>query len=228
MLDEIASARARAKVELPQLSRHARAAWRNLEGRLVSIEGTLQEEGGTLTENVVASIRELTRSAHDILRHEETPLATLTHPVDSVMTTELVTCSPTDALSRAAQIMWDHDTGIVPVVDDAGKVVGLVTDRDACMGAHMRGEALHHVPVDSAMSKRVHVCRPHEMIARALELMRKHQLRRLPVVGDGSHLRGLVSLADIARRVDPKSPAGAEVVRTLAAVSERVTARAGE
>lgn len=219
MLDEIASARSQGRLELPQLPMRARAAWKRLEGRLAALEGALQEDGGTLTETVVASVRELTRSAQDILQRARAPHAMLEQPVDAIMTSEPVTCSPGDDLGRAAQIMWDHDTGLVPIVDGEGKVVGLLTDRDVCMAAHLRGEPLRHVRVDSAMSKCVHACRPDDTIAHALEVMRRERVRRLPVLAAGGNLLGVVTLGDVARRIDPRSTAGAEVVRALTAIS---------
>jgi len=68
------------------------------------------------------------------------------------MTTHVRTCRRDEPLSRAAQLMWDTDCGVVPVDDDS-TVVGLVTDRDICMATYTQSKAPEAVRVDSAMSK---------------------------------------------------------------------------
>jgi CBS domain-containing protein len=57
--------------------------------------------------------------------------------VKEIMTPNAKACTPTDTLAAAARFMWDNDCGILPVVKDGGKVVGLITDRDICMAAAM-------------------------------------------------------------------------------------------
>ncbi|MBA3541520.1 MAG: CBS domain-containing protein, partial [Deltaproteobacteria bacterium] len=61
-----------------------------------------------------------------------------------MMTRSVHTCQPTDTLAAAAKLMWEHDIGALPVVDQVGHVVGMITDRDACMAAYTRGDALQH------------------------------------------------------------------------------------
>ena len=51
-------------------------------------------------------------------------------------------------LARAAQLMWDHDFGALPVVDADGRLVGMITDRDICMAAYLRGQPLHDISVE--------------------------------------------------------------------------------
>ena len=53
--------------------------------------------------------------------------------VQDVMTEAVRPVAPGDDLATAAMILWDHDCGVAPVVDEAGKVVGVITDRDICM-----------------------------------------------------------------------------------------------
>lgn len=142
------------------------------------------------------------------------------------MTRAVVACRAGEPLSHAAQIMWEHDCGCVPVLDDESRVVGMITDRDACMAAYTRGLRLDQIRVGEAMSGGVHVCRPGDALEVAEQTMQSAQVRRLPVV-DGAHrLVGLLSLNDLARV--GHSPLGfcsdalapAAVARTLAAVSE--------
>ena len=51
-----------------------------------------------------------------------------------LMERDVASCARTDSLNVAARIMWERDCGCVPVVDRNNVVVGMVTDRDICMG----------------------------------------------------------------------------------------------
>lgn len=109
------------------------------------------------------------------------------------------TCNPSDSLETAARIMWDNDCGCVPVRDFAGHLVGMITDRDICMAAYLQGGTLRTMYVGSAMSREVFTCRPDNTVAECQEIMRAHQVRRLPVVDGDGQLVGIVSLNDVVR-----------------------------
>lgn len=167
----------------------------------------------------------------DLLEHIEQVFAEHERPartgptVDQIMTRTVRTCQPGDSCAVAAGLMWDGDFGGVPVVHDGGeRVIGFITDRDACMAAWLQGRPLHEVPVGSAMQFDVHSCLPTHAVATALSIMRERRLRRLPVIDPGGRLVGLVSLADCARLIDdrvadPTWDPAFDLVRTLAAVS---------
>ena len=124
-----------------------------------------------------------------------------------------MTMSPTFALPETsigvvAQMMRDWDTGIIPVVDsrDSMVLLGVITDRDIttrCVasnhlttchaGAHMTGDHLVTVLPET----------PLELCA---DRMQKAQVRRLPVVEPGGRLVGMLSLADIARKLASTDP----------------------
>lgn len=120
--------------------------------------------------------------------------------VESVMTKSPRTCLRTDMLHTAAQVMWEGDCGIVPVVDEASVLVGVVTDRDVCMAAYTSGAPLFAIPVERAMAAVVTSIHADARVEQAAELMTKVQVRRLPVVDDDGKLVGLVSVADLVQR----------------------------
>lgn len=103
-----------------------------------------------------------------------------------------------DALSTAAWQMWEGDCGVVPVIDEDRRVVGMLTDRDACMAAWSRGSAMNDIRVGEVMAKHVYSCWSDDSIEAALELMRERRLRRLPVVDASERLVGILSLSDLA------------------------------
>lgn len=140
--------------------------------------------------------------------------------VRELMTEDVRCCQASESLSRAAQLMWEHDFGCVPVVDSAGRIQGMITDRDLAMAAYTKGQPLAALPVGEAMSASVQSVRPDDDVAVAHERMRSHAVRRLPVADDDGRLVGLVGLNDLARAAGEAKgkssvDAMAEVARTL-------------
>jgi signal-transduction protein with cAMP-binding, CBS, and nucleotidyltransferase domain len=108
------------------------------------------------------------------------------------------------------------------VLDDAGRVIAMITDRDICMAALMRDRAPSAIPVSEAMSRSLRSCQPDDAVATAEKTMRTYQIRRIPIVDKDGRLVGVLSLADIVRAAErkkgraPKDVAPAEVAGTLA------------
>lgn len=142
--------------------------------------------------------------------------------VHELMTPAPAVCTTSDHLTRAAQIMWDRDCGVVPVLDLAGQLVGIVTDRDLCMAAYTRGVALHELTVERVMSTTLTVVGPDDSLEDALEVLAEAEVRRLPVVDAQGRLVGILSLADFVRaaqrtasRRQPKVEALVEVLASV-------------
>ncbi len=143
--------------------------------------------------------------------------------VSDLMTPTVHHCREHDSLHQVAGAMWDHDCGALPVIDDDGRTLGMVTDRDVCMAAYTRGESLQRIPVTVAASSAAHSVRPETEIAVAEAVMRMHRVRRLPVIDIGGNLVGILSLLDLLRNarrpIERDDALGYEkVAATLAAV----------
>ncbi len=142
------------------------------------------------------------------------------------MKTDVRAIGRDESLERAAQLMWEHDCGCVPVVDLEQRVVGMITDRDVCMGAYTQGRALREIPVEHCMSREVHDCRPNDSVEVAAGIMSAHQVRRLPVVDEAGRLIGMIALCDLTRTVEElkgeaqKKLLREEIARTLEAISQ--------
>jgi CBS domain-containing protein len=95
--------------------------------------------------------------------------------------------------------MWNRDVGALPVLDEFGRPVAMVTDRDVCMGAFLTRRALSQIRVSDVMSKQIYTVRLMDPISRAKHLMAECQVRRLPVVDDEARLVGIVCQNDIVR-----------------------------
>jgi CBS-domain-containing membrane protein len=143
--------------------------------------------------------------------------------IENLMTRNVKSCSPEDDLGVAARVMWENDCGCVPVVDAQSRVIAMITDRDVCMAAYTRGRRLEEMSVESARSQKLFSCRPTDDSKQAEEMMKKEQIRRLPVVDSDGKLVGLLSLNDLAReaataRGRRDAPTTDEVGATLASV----------
>jgi CBS domain-containing protein len=137
--------------------------------------------------------------------------------VRDVMTRELRRCTPEDDLGRAAIQMWQGDCGILPVMW-GGRVVGVVTDRDICMGLALKNCHPSERSVREVMSREVYSCVPDDDLADALETMADRRVRRLPVL-DGEELVGMVSMNDIVVQTEGRShPPTREILAALRAI----------
>ncbi|MGH7907078.1 MAG: CBS domain-containing protein [Candidatus Binataceae bacterium] len=118
--------------------------------------------------------------------------------VKQIMVNDVKTCRPQDSLNAAAQTMWDHACGSVPVVDEQFRPVGFLTDRDICMATYTQGGSLHALRVDSAMSRQIVFCHGDDEIVDAARIMSENGVRRLLVVNVDGKLIGLLSIDDLA------------------------------
>lgn len=140
--------------------------------------------------------------------------------INDVMSRPAVTCSTDAALDSAARLMWEFDCGIVLVVNDDGRLAGVVTDRDICLAAYMHRKPLHLIPLAKAMVKQVISVHAEDDVHVAEHLMRDNRIRRLPVIDDGGHPAGVISVDDLVQLAarDKRTPVDREFIGTLAAV----------
>lgn len=129
--------------------------------------------------------------------------------VNEIMTAAVECCVPEDSSQKAAEIMKNADTGVVPVLagEDNPKVVGIITDRDLCLGVVAGGRSPREVHVKECMTGRVVTCHPEDDVRRVADMMAENQIRRMPVVDKDGGIVGIVSLADISQedRMESKS-----------------------
>ncbi|HET7221454.1 MAG TPA: CBS domain-containing protein [Vicinamibacterales bacterium] len=138
--------------------------------------------------------------------------------VKDLMTTEPRVCTPDTTVAAAANLMWEGDCGMLPVVDE-GELVGVVTDRDMYIALATRDERAAHLRVGAVASKPAISCAPEDDVSDALAAMRHARVRRLPVVGFGNTVLGVLSMNDILRAAGTDAGVRAEeVIKTLQAI----------
>ena len=118
--------------------------------------------------------------------------------VQEIMTADVHSCNRADNLAAAATQLWDNDCGILPVKDEDGKVIGMISDRDICIATVTKNRLASEITVGEVTgSYAVHACAPEADVQEALKLMQEHQVRRVPVVDSAGELCGILSINDV-------------------------------
>lgn len=139
--------------------------------------------------------------------------------ISNLIQRSVMSCTTFDNLERAAQLMWQHDIGCLPVVDAQGHIAGMVTDRDVCVVACTQGTPLRSIPIANVMESVGFTCSEGDEVDAVENTMRQHRARRMPVVDDQGHPVGTISLGDLARATGAGELAANDVAPTLAAIS---------
>ena len=121
--------------------------------------------------------------------------------IDAVMSTELITVSPHDSVDTARDLMHENRIHHLPVVDDGGELVGLITLTNvlAATDSFLRdtGSRIHpaDIPIADAMVTDVATVDRHAGLRDAALFLEKHKIGCLPVLTDG-HLEGIITDTD--------------------------------
>jgi CBS domain-containing protein len=132
--------------------------------------------------------------------------------VKDLMTPDPTTVPPETSVSEAAEQMAREDVGPLPVVEN-DRLVGIVTDRDLVVRVLAEGRDPSSTTVREVASEELVTASVDDDLVTTLELLAKHQVRRVPVVDDGDRLVGIVAQADVAREVS--SPWVGDVVEDI-------------
>ena len=142
--------------------------------------------------------------------------------VADLMTKDVSFCNPHTSAAAAAEIMWNRDCGALPVLEDSGRIVGIITDRDLFIALGTNNRSASDLPVGEIMHREPAVCAPSDDVRIALKAMAHQRVHRLPVVDQSGELKGILSINDVVLQ-DKSEANGAfrdEVIRTLKAICE--------
>ena len=117
--------------------------------------------------------------------------------VRDIMTRGAQVIRPDGAVFEAASLMRQLDVGALPVCDGR-RLQGMLTDRDIVVRVLADGRDPHLTNVQDVMSSELVYAFEDDPVTQAAGLMRKHQIRRLPIVDRDKNLVGIVSLGDLA------------------------------
>lgn len=119
--------------------------------------------------------------------------------VGDIMTKDPACSAPDANLQEVSRMMAEHDCGEIPVLDEQGRLAGVVTDRDIVCRAVAKGKDPSRTTARDVMTSAVITVSEDTSLQECLDLMEEHQIRRVPVVDGSGRCRGMVSQADIAR-----------------------------
>ncbi len=115
---------------------------------------------------------------------------------ESGMIVDPVTCRPEQSIAEALDVMAKYKISGVPVVDDRGKLVGILTNRD------LRFETRTDRPISSRMTRKNLITTPvGTTLEQAKELLHKYRIEKLLVVDRAGNLKGLITVKDIQKAI---------------------------
>ncbi len=113
---------------------------------------------------------------------------------------KVVTVSPDSTILEALSIMKAESIGAVLVVDDAGEIAGILSERDYARKVVLDGKSSKDTAVSEIMTTKLAVIGPDNTVEEAMALMSEKRCRHLPVLEDG-RLCGIISIGDVVRAV---------------------------
>jgi IMP dehydrogenase len=108
-----------------------------------------------------------------------------------------ITLRPTETLAVAESLMGRYHISGIPITDEEGLLVGILTNRD------IRFVVPAEQPVSDFMTSRGLVTAPvGTSLEEAKEILHQHRIEKLPLVDDTGHLKGLITVKDILKKLD--------------------------
>lgn len=110
----------------------------------------------------------------------------------------LITASPETTVKEAIALFVDHNIGSLPVVDAAGQLVGIFSERDVLFTVHQDSAHFEKSKVGDLMTIGPITCGPTDPVHEVMGKISHHRVGQLPVV-EGERLVGVVSVGDLIK-----------------------------
>jgi len=128
--------------------------------------------------------------------------------VQDVMTRNPVTCYDSDSVFKAVEVMKRQNVGVVPVIDQSQKCIGIVTDRDIVLEVIYNQKDARETLLKAIAAKALLTCHADDDLDMAIQQMRRRQVKRILVVDQNNRCVGILSEADIAQKVSDQAKLG--------------------
>ncbi|MEM2906377.1 MAG: homocysteine biosynthesis protein, partial [Candidatus Bathyarchaeia archaeon] len=122
--------------------------------------------------------------------------------VGDIMTRPVITAKPTDRIEAVAATLVRGSIDHLPILDDAGKLVGIVTSWDLA-----KALALQKTSLTEIMTTKVVTAQPSDPLDVAVQKMTRYNISGLPVVDDAQRVVGIITSDDISKKVVGRRPA---------------------
>lgn len=108
----------------------------------------------------------------------------------------VITIGPNETVAAAIQKLVENDRGSIPVCNEKGELVGIITERDIVRKCFVRGEALTSIKIEDVMSTGVAIGIPEDDLDYVISVMKQKRIRHLPIV-DRQQVVGMISMRDL-------------------------------
>jgi len=124
----------------------------------------------------------------------------------------VISIGPEATVAEAARLLAERRIGALIVLDDAGALIGVFSERDVIRGLAADGPGALDRPVSGLMTCEVVTTAPDKTIAEVMQVMTERRFRHLPVVADGA-LKGMISIGDVVKHRLVETEAEAQALR---------------
>ena len=112
---------------------------------------------------------------------------------------DVVTVAPEQSVKGVVTVLAQNRIGAVPVINEDGRLVGIISERDIIRGMAEHAHAVLALPADQLMTREVKTCSTEDELVDLMEVMTLRRIRHLPVIQDGA-LHGIVSIGDVVKQ----------------------------
>lgn len=126
---------------------------------------------------------------------------------------EVYSVAESATLKEAAELLDVRRVGAMVILNEAGHLIGVISERDIVRQVARAGAAALKSTVADAMTRQVVTARPGDTIEQAMNRMTDRRIRHLPVV-DGNQLLGVVSIGDLVARRLAEATAEVAAIRS--------------
>lgn len=129
----------------------------------------------------------------------------------------IVSLSPGEPIAAALALLTENRIGSVLVIDEGGKIAGILSERDIVKAMHTFREDVFSKRVSELMTTNVVTCAPSDPVTAIMGMMTQQRFRHVPVVDQG-RLIGLISIGDVVKRRIEEAQAEVEALRQYIAL----------
>ncbi len=126
---------------------------------------------------------------------------------------EIISVSPDNSLLEVAKTLRENKIGAVLVCEDAGRMCGVLSERDIIIAIAKHGSNILGGKVSDFMTEGVYTCSPDDDMKKVMEQMTRRRVRHLPVVDEGNVV-GMISIGDVVKQRMAETEAETEALKS--------------